>query len=242
MFVFASCQKEITAEATDGTPGGPDTTSNNSGSRVKTYTEDLTTPSGHYVETYNLSYDAEGRLKAMVAASNPGDKFVYQYEANKYMLDIYSSNVFSAHQDFYLNSFQKIDSTLQYNDTDDTSSQKFTYNSARQITQVKEYEEVNSVITLVNTINLEYDSDGNLIKETEDQKQTTYTYTTFANTLNTGEVYNSGSKLLPKTTVITGTGAGTIQHTYTFDSQNRLTSEKQVVGIADGVLIKTYTY
>ncbi|MCY7420847.1 MAG: hypothetical protein LH478_03780 [Chitinophagaceae bacterium] len=241
VFIFSSCQKEITGEVsrpTDttgavGTPGGS--------FLVKTYTEDLKSSAGNLFTKFNLSYDVNNRILSVVSSTNAGDKFLYQYGVNKYSLEIFNSNVLSIHGDFFLNSNQLPDSNVQYNDTRDTTIEKYTYNAAKQLTQSMEYEIKQSLATLIDRTLYEYDANGNVSKETNSGGETTYTYTSLLNTLNTGQVYSNQNKFLIKTTVISGVGGVTINHTHTFDSFNRLTSEKAVATNGD-VVTRTYTY
>ena len=239
---FSSCQKEITGESARPTDTSGNIGTGGSSTLVKTYTEDVTTASGNYKTTFDLSYDISDRITSMVSKSNAGDKFVYQYGTNKFTLDIYVGNVIDIHQDRFVNNMLlMIDSTLQYNNTGDTSTEKYTYNAAKQLTRKKDYEVKGGVSTLVNTTDYAYDSNGNVTKETDSDGETTYEYTTLVNNLNIGYVYFNVNKNLPKTTTIKGAFAGTITHTYIFDSLNRLTSEKGT-NSNGGVFVKTYTY
>lgn len=241
---FSSCQKEISGEIarpTDTTRTRGTGGTLGSSFLVKTYTEDITTASGNLKVTFDLKYDISDRIVSMISRANAGDKFVYQYSANKFTMDLFNSNVLSIHMDCFLNNMQLIDSSLQYNDTRDTSTEKYSYNSAKQLTQKKEYEYNRSVAILIDKIAYEYDAVGNVVIETGLSATTTYTYATQVNNLNFGQIYFSQSKNLPTKTITSGAGGGTINHTYTVDSLNRVTSEKAISN--DGnVLIRTYTY
>lgn len=240
-----SCQKEIASESSaSGSSSGA-----NSGSalfRPKTYTEDVTSSSlGNSVTTYNLTYDASGRLLSMVSASSPGDKFVYQYSSNNtYTMDIYNSNKVSIHSVFFINSFSLIDSIFKYNDTKDTSTSKYLYNSSKQLVKQKEYDYTTARgAVLYKTYNYEYDSNGNVIKESDNSSVKTYDYySNLSNNLSIGLIYFLPNKNLPKTTTYTSGGqTETLNHTYTFDNNNRLSTEKIVASSGD-VIIRTYTY
>ena len=89
----------------------------------------------------------------------------------------------------------------------------------------------------------QYDSNGNVSKETDGFTVTTFDYTSIANPLINLSPFTFTYPKLVKTTTISSGGVTTVlNHTYTFDSSNRLTSEK----IADNgntiVVIKSYTY
>lgn len=237
---FTSCQKEITGELPEIKDSLP-----TASTLVKTYTEDITfSASNHQVETYNLSYDSSERLLSMIGTSNPGNKFIYQYSDSLYTMDIYNDNLVSIHELFFLNNLSLVDSTLQYNDTNDTVSEKYIYNSANQLTILRVYD-YSSVFgtTLSNTHNYSYDAAGNTTNESDNSSVITYEYyTNLLNTLNFGQFYSNRNTNLTKTTTSTSGGSPDIvEHTYTFDNQNRLSSEKEIAnnGI---VVIKSYTY
>ena len=236
-FLF-SCQKPF---------NDPDPPPQSPGSQLflpKTYTEDYTSSvSGHSVITFNLSYDASDRLISMISAASPGDKFIYQYSGNTVTMDLYNSNLISIHEIFYLNSSSFIDSTLQYNDTKDTSTEKYLYNSNKQLLKLIEYDYTTATGAEIDNIhNYLYDANGNLIKENDNSGEITYEYSTLLNTLSVGLDLLPRSKYLVKTTSFSiGGTTGILNHTYTFDSSNRLTTEKIVADTGE-VAIKTYTY
>lgn len=237
MLILTSCQKELDSDSVPPPPGAS--------SKIKTYTEDLTYPGQHIVETYNLSYDSQDRLTSMTSVSNPGNKFLYSYGSNVFHLDLYDANVLSIHEDFYLNSSSMIDSTFQYNDTGDSSTEKYLYNTAKQITSIKYYEYTQATGGVLQDITLlEHDSEGNVTRETSGSGVVTYTF--YADLQNTLPGINPNDTKNPKLTKTTTTDIGgvtvTLNHTYTFDSSNRITSEKAEDTANGIVLIKTYTY
>ncbi len=231
--LFSSCQKE----PTDDNPASPS-------AKVKTYTEDVTAGGQHTVTVFNLAYDANDRVISLVSASSPGDKFVYQYATASYTLDIFNSNMLSIHEVFFLNGNSLVDSTFQYNDTNDSSTEKYIYNSSKQLITVKEYEY--SQLTgsiLYNTSNYEYDGNGNVIRVTDDISTITYEYyTSLLNPLSFLSPYLPVNKNLVKTTSADYGGSTIVlSHTYTFDSSNRLSTET-IMADSGEVAIKTYTY
>lgn len=233
------CQKGITDEITS-------TTSKSALNLVKTYTEDLTSPSiGHLVTTYNLSYDANGRIVSMVSASSPGDRLIYQYNPNNtFTFELYNANVLDIHGLYFINSMSLIDSSFSYNSTFDTTTEKYTYNAAKQLISVKEYDyKVSTGSVLSNTTKFIYDGNGNVISEQDNFKLTKYDYyTNLLNDVNVGQLYVTKNTNLTKTTMATSGGTtDTLHHTYTFDGSNRLSTEK-VTASDGGVLVRTYTY
>src|SRR5450631_388573 len=92
----------------------------NSGSSLpKTLREDVRSGGSIQIATYNLSYDANGRLTTLASIPEPAvTKFIYQYpSATLYTLDLYNTNVLSIHENLWLNASSFLDSTYQYNDT-----------------------------------------------------------------------------------------------------------------------------
>ncbi|MEO6329746.1 MAG: hypothetical protein ABIO55_12475 [Ginsengibacter sp.] len=232
---FSSCQKEF----------NPDADTRPVSVRVKTYTEDITSSFyGNSVITYNLSYDANNRIISLTSAASPGDKFIYQYNGNSsYTLDIYNSNLISIQESFFINSSLMVDSTLQHNGTD-TTTEKYIYNSLKQLLKRKIYDY--STVTgalLFDTDYYNYDTNGNVISDSNNSGITTYTfYNNLINSAMIGQFYFYQNKNLIKTTTYTSGGVTAIaKHTYTFDSKNRISSERITSDNGD-ILIKTYTY
>jgi hypothetical protein len=240
---ITSCQKEVAGDIinTGDTTGIPVPNQNNPTFRVKTYTEDVTTPNGHIVVSFNLTYDSQGRVTSMTTPSG-ADRFVYQYNTNNsYTLDLFVSNALSIHGIFYINSIGLVDSSLQYNDTKDTSSEKYLYDANKRLLQLRQYDISNSNSILFNTSRYEYDAKGNVVKETDNTSQTTYEYNNLPNSLDMGDKYFTKNTNLTKKTTYSGSFNGTSDHTYTFDSLNRVTSEKIVTSNGE-VASRIYTY
>ncbi len=239
---FVSCQKEITFDVgstvdSTGTPG------TGSSFLVKTYTEKISSAAGTDSTTFNLTYDANNRVTSVISTSNAGDKFVYQYNTNNtFTLDLYNSNALSISGTFFINSFNLVDSLLQINDTQDTTTEKILYDSNKRPVQMREYDRVAGANVLYNTVFYDYDSNGNIISETSGSDRTTYTYGSLLNNLNRGEIFFYSNKNLVQTTTTNAGGSNlTLSHTYTFDSQNRQTSEK-ITSSNGETGTKTYTY
>jgi hypothetical protein len=232
-FVFTSCQKEYIDEH----PVAPPTSS-----KVKTYSEDLVSGGNHSSGTFNLSYDSDNKLISMTSAASSGDRFEYHYSGDTYTMDLFNSNTLSIHEEFYLNSLQLIDSTFQYNDTGDSSTEKYLYNASKQIISLKQYEYSGSGAELWNTERFTYDNRGNVIKVIDDYTETTYDYySDLVNNLVFGPPLLPRSKDLVKTTTFFDGDTITLHHVYTFDAANRISTEKITSDDGD-VATKTYTY
>ncbi|MDB5278035.1 MAG: hypothetical protein JWR61_2990 [Ferruginibacter sp.] len=220
--------------------------------RVKTYTIDVNQPGVfHETVTCNVSYDDNNRIAGLTSTTSAADRFVFSYpSANKFSMDIFGSNVITLHEDSYINGSGLLDSTFQYNDTQDTSTEKYIYNTANQLVTFKEYyysavtgSELNNITTST------YNADGDLVSETDtDNNRNDYEYYTdqsYVSPLITGlPSPDAGKKhhLVKKQTVsFNGTASGSVDYTYTFDSSNRISTQK-LTGSDGSIAITTYTY
>jgi hypothetical protein len=200
---------------------------------------------GNSVTTFDLTWDNNNRLISMVSTPAPPVlKIVYQYSTSSFTLDLFNSNTLSIHEIVWLNAIPFIDSTFQYNNTHDTTTEKYIYNSNKQLVQKNEYSfSTVSGSTLNNTTNDTYDNNGNVITETDDFGTTTFDYyPSLLNPFSIDMPYLPATKNLQKT--VSNNSGGTIisaTHTYTFDSNNRLTTDK-AVGSNGDIIIKSYTY
>jgi YD repeat-containing protein len=212
----------------------------------KTYTEDLRSAANTTRGTFNLTYDSKDRLTSMTAIPEPSIlKFVYQYPSdNTVTMDMYELNQLSVHENFWLNSFSLVDSTFQYNNTNDTSTEKYFYDGNHLLTKVNNYDYFNSVSTLSNLTQYTYDNNGNALTQTDNTGTTSFTYyADLPYTLSAGQPYISTPKNFIKTASSDASGTPeTVTHYYLFDSNNRLIQDSAYVSGADAILVKTYTY
>lgn len=241
MAIFSSCQKEFNGLSSGEPSSSP---ANSASSKVKTYTEDVASLLEHTVTTFNVSYDNENRLASLISVTSPGDKFIYQYLNNTFSVDIYNSNQLSIHSVYFINSLSLVDSSWQYNDTQDTMTEKYLYNSGNQLIQQKEYDyasEIGSVLSDVHYYS--YDDNGNLLKDSTASAVTSYEYyNDLLDNLSMGSVYSRRNKnLVKKTTYSDGSIIESTAHTYTFDNYSRQTSEKAAASTGE-VVVKSYTY
>lgn len=238
-----SCQKEFSSSS-------PNTTIDSS-SLLKTFSETYSTGvTSSTSVTFNVQYGANKQIIGLISTSNPADKFVFTFPlATKYTQDIFAGDTLVIHEDFYTNNNSFLDSTYQYNDTRDTSAEKYFYNANNQVVSMNEYQFTNGQSELINTINYSYNSDGDMVSATgTDLSTETYTYYTdaaYVTPLVTGILnINSFKKMhLPKTYSLSSNGIliSTLNYTYIFDTKNRITFDKATAN--DGTsLTKAYTY
>jgi len=230
---FFSCKKEQ--------PASP----NNNVDKVKTYTETVTSSSGSYSVTYNFTYDSQNRITSMFLVSAPSEKFVFTYNSDSEVSMDLSSSSGNIHEDiFFKNSL--VDSTYQYNDTQDTTSEKYTYNGSNQQTKLYEYDFYDGNPVLSNTTGYTYDSKGNVIKttDTENQVETFEYYPDLVYSMPVLAPSMTSQKTnLVKTHTVTSNGypVDTVTSTYAFDSNNRIST---ITGSTSTgmVITKTFTY
>lgn len=239
-----SCQKELSATL-------PPINAVDSSGLLKTYTEgypSIASPINSL--TFNVQYGGNKQIIGLISASNPANRFVFTYPLpTKYTQDILAADTLMLHEDFYTNSNGFLDSTYQYNDTKDTSSEKYFYNSNNQVITMNEYQFNKGQSELINTINYTYNIDGDLETATgSDLNKETYTYYTdaaYVSPLVLGIInINSFKKMhLVKTSNLTSNGMViiSVNYTYTFDAQNRIVTE--LANGSDGSRVtKAYTY
>lgn len=243
IILLTSCGKEYSSS-----PGSKTVTS----AKVKTYTEDVTSSYlGNSYTTYDLSYDASDRLVSTISRANSGDKSLFTFPSNNlFRMDLYNSGSLAIHEDFFLNGNLFIDSTFQYNDTRDSSTEKYTYNINNQLVKITEYDYSKiSGAKLINITTNTYDTNGDMT-ESADLNSNVYTYEyypdlMYATPIVTGPPnINSAKKnhLVKKQTLKSNNYLiGSVIYTYTFDSNNRISTEK-AVGSDASAIIKTYTY
>ena len=242
IIMFSSCQKD---KPTD---------TNTSTDKVKSYTETITVPGqSNIVATYNMDYDANNRITHVTQSEIPGNKFSFSYPSEtKYSMDLFEAGTLSIHEDFFLNSHSLPDSTFQYNDEEDTTTEKYLYNSDNQLITLKEYEYSSNYGSEIDNITTyTYNSDGNLAKATDTNNQVeTFEYypdLVYAMPLTNpflSKGINSTKKAnLLKTHTVMSNGflVGKSESSYTFDSKKRISTITQTLD--DGtVAIQAFTY
>lgn len=210
------------------------------GDRIKTYTESINSSIlGVTSVTYNLTYDQDGRLSSMTNTENAGDRFAFSYVENGFDMDIYSNNSLVIHQDAFVNG-NRMDSTFQYNDEGDTTTEKYVYNPSNLLVKLSRYVYSDGISELDEIVNYSYDANSNLISEIGNFTHIEYEYNgSLPGIINLFPIFYSSSQKLPSR-VIDQAGY-TADHTYTVDSKNRVVTDVAVLTTGD-TLTKTYTY
>ena len=179
----------------------------------------------------------------MTSVSSPGDYFKYQYSTGSFAMDLHNADGSFIHENFFLNNNQLVDSTIQYNDTKDTTTEKYTYNANKQLVSLKTYDYTSANgADVYNIENYQYDNNGNMIKMADNFSVTTYEYyPDLLNNLTIGTPYSAITKNLVKTTTVSDGGSPvTLNHVYTFDDNKRITSET-ITASSGEVVVKSYT-
>lgn len=234
ILAFSSCNKDKPAA------------SGNHINKVKTYTETLTSSTGTTKVTYNFEYDSKDRITAIISASSPDNKFIFNYNSDTgFTMDDYSGGTLYVHENFYLKS-SILDSTYQYDNTYDTLAEKYVYNSNNLLSVLDVYAYYYGISLLSRITVYTYDNNGNLVK-TNDTNNKVETYDYYPDLVYTMPVLSPKSKPrktnLVKTYTLTENGnvIGSTTSTYTFDGQNRITSITETANNGT-VGTKTFTY
>jgi YD repeat-containing protein len=214
--------------------------------KVKSYTETLNLSSGTTTETYNFEYDNQDRITTITTSSNPVKKFVYTYDVSgNFSLDSYSENTLFVHENFFVKD-SLVDSTYQYDNTLDTITEKYVYNSSNLLSVLDEYAYYYGLPVLSRITVYTYDNDGNLIKTANtNNKVETFDYypdLVYALPVLSPKTKKKKSNLIKTYTLQeNGFTIGTTTSTYTFDDNNRITSITETASNGD-LGTKTFTY
>lgn len=234
--LFASCKKS--------------SNSNGSGTanKFKSYVEVVHAGGIDQTDSFNLTYDNNARLTTLASATQ---KFVYGYNGSTSItMDYYENGQLSIHEVGYLKN-GILDSTFQYNDSQDTTTEGYVY-SGNNLTRKTTYEYVNGyhIADFVDTYT--YDVSGILLRDVQNTggaptTTTVYTYSgspyPYQMTTSPFAVVNQ-LKYLPATqTIYDGGGnvTATVTYTYVLDSTGRVTQETDTQDNGDYV-IKRYHY
>lgn len=213
----------------------------------QTYTEDIRSSALNSLTTYNLTYDGNFRLLSMVSVPEPSvSKFIFQYPTSlTATMDMYNGTDLGIHEDIWLTTAGFADSTLQYNDTQDTTTEKYFYDAGNLLQKANYYDYHSTGSVLTKTSIYTYDVFGNALTQTDSPGGLFYTYT-YYNVPNTSSIGNSfipgSANLLRSTTVDVSGVLTTAMHFYSFDGSNRVIKDSISTTGTDLVVVKSYTY
>lgn len=223
------------------------TTSSGTADKLKMYIEDATSNGVHQVDSFTVSYDGDNRITGLTSTALT---FQYTYSAKSFTLDLYNFGQLSIHEIAYINGSSLVDSTFQFNNTSDTTTEGYTYSNGL-LTRMMTYDYSSAGSSIYSEDDYTYDNNGNGIKDVNSDGygdiNTVYsfTYTTYPLQVRINPTYfPAGSKYLPATQTLTdgaGNPLGTITYTYVFDNSGRLSKETDSADNGD-VAVKTYIY
>ncbi|HEV2353183.1 MAG TPA: hypothetical protein VGR89_02985 [Puia sp.] len=223
------------------------TNSSGTPDKLKMYIEDATTSGLRQVDTFTVSYDGDNRITGLASRAIT---FAYAYSTNSFTIDLYNFGQLNIHEIAYLNGSSFVDSTFQFNSTNDTTTEGYTY-SGGLLTRLTTYNYSSAGSSIYSIDDYSYDNNGNGITDVSSDgygninMTFSFTYTTHALKVRTSPGYLPvTSKYLPATQTITdgnGNPVGTITYTYAFDGSGRLTKETDSADNGD-VFVKTYIY
>jgi len=235
--LFAACKKNNNSNSTTGTD------------KFKSYVEEVHANGVNQTDSFNLSYDNNGRITTMVSSTL---KFVYAYNGSTSItMDLYENGQLSIHEvGFEKNGL--LDSTFQYNDSQDTTTEGYVYatNGSNLLTRKTTYEYVSGHPVADFVDDYTYDLNPLLLKDVQSSggvttNFTTYTYYGDPNHLVTSPfiVPSQVKDLLSTQTLFDGQGNVTARITYTWatDSAGRVIQEMDKQDNGDYV-IKRYHY
>ncbi len=234
--LIVSCKKSSSSNS-----GGTSTAN-----KLKTYIESDQSANGNLTDTFAVSYDNDSRIASLVSAEL---QFDYTYQSQSFTLDLYDLGQLSIHEVAYIGSNDYVDSTFQYDNTNDTTTEGYKYNGSQLLTLFT-YNYSSYGTTVASRDDYTYDN-GSVTKDVQTDgygnllSTDTYTYTTNPFNVTINPTYlPAQSKYLPATETVTdgsGNPVVAITFTYTFDSSGRLTKETDT-GNDGEVATKTYVY
>lgn len=234
--LFSSCKKDSS------------NSSGNNSNKLKLYIEDATKTSYNAIDSFSFTYDGQNKITSIYSANL---KTVYSYPtANTFTLDLYTYGVFNIHETAYINNSLLVDSTFQYNNTNDTTTEGYVY-TGRLLMRKSSYTYTKATGAQIDTQDdYTYDNNDNPIKDIQSDGYgnvnmiSTFTYTDKLLNYSIGPTYIPQSKNLPGAQVQTdgsGNHIATVTYTYVFDSSNRVIKETDAFDNGESV-VKTYVY
>lgn len=222
--------------------------STNNPNKLKLYIEDLSQTPANEIDTFTVTYDADNRITALTSLK---EKFVYTYSSSSFTLDLYDFNALSIHEILFLNNQSYIDSTFQYDNTNDTTTEKYIYTGSL-LTSLTTYDYTTLGGAQFDTQDeYQYDNNGNVTTDTQTDQYADVTITTatygsqLLNFSINPSYYPLHSKNVPITQTVTdglGDTEAAITYTYTFDSKGRVTKQTATDSVSGYILSKIFVY
>lgn len=237
LYSLSSCKKDSSNNA----PNNPN--------KLKMYIEDATNTPLNEIDTFNITYDGQNRITSLYSSTI---KTVYASNSNNsFTLDLYTYGAFNIHEVAFINSSLLVDSTFQYNNTNDSTTEGYVY-SGKTLLRKTTYDYSKSTGAQIDTQDdYTYDNNGNMIKDIQSDgfgdvnTISTFTYGNQLLNFSTSPIYFPvQSKNLPATQTQTDGGGNliaTVTYSYVFDSAGRVTKETDAVDNGESV-VKTYVY
>jgi hypothetical protein len=237
LFFFSSCKKDTN-----------NSTANSGVNKLRLYIEDGRNSPAGVIDSFTVTYDADNRLTGLVS---PALKTLYTYSSNSFTCDLYENNVISIHYIAFINAQSLVDSTFQYDNTGDTTTEKYVYNG-KILERLTDYNYAASVSQIETQDDYVYDASGNLTTDTQSDgfgdifTITSYTYSTDPLNISVRPFYfGLQSKDFPASISQTDGGGNptdAVTFSYTFDSSGRVTTETDDDTYYVYTAIKTYVY
>jgi YD repeat-containing protein len=243
LFSVVSCKKTGSNSSNNSVLSG----------KIKTESEQIySTVLGSSFLQLNFSYDSQERLTTAVNAANSGSKEVYSYpKANEFYLDIYDSGKVRIHDDITYDNNDRIVSSYQFNNTQDTAwdTYKYTYDSKNNVTSQTVYNITTDALGYITADTIvthyTYDALSNITSTIDNYGDTTsYTYysTTYTASTNTYPSKQFTGNLVKTATQSSGGTTITGTYVYAFDSANRVSTITETTSDGSTTVQLGYTY
>lgn len=216
--------------------------------KLKLYIEDNSQNPNNTIDTFAVTYDADNRITSLVS---PVQKEIFTYSSSSFTTDLYINSALSIHEILFLNSQLYVDSTFQYNNTSDTTTEKYIYNG-KLITSMTTYDYSSINGSQFDTHDdYVYDNNGNVITDTTTDEYGNLLITT-STYLSQTVSFSVAPYFLPLqaknliSTLIETDGLGdtfaSITFTYVFDSKGRVTKQTATDSVSGFIVVKEFVY
>ncbi|RYZ18197.1 MAG: hypothetical protein EOO10_26115 [Chitinophagaceae bacterium] len=220
--------------------------------RVRTYVEDSRNIPFGSLDTMDVTYDASNRA-TLISKRNGSFEMNYVYNGTTgYTMTMTEGGAVTLWQKLMANGMGLVDSTIQSDMPGDSITEKYFYNAASQVIEMRGYDYNSGVSTLSDITRFEYDGNGNRTKEIElTPMGDTVSVMTTTYSSAVPNWYTSGvqfmpvvQKNLPVSVTYYDPSTGDTQTstiTYEMDTRNRITKETYTI-TGFGTYSKSYIY